>query len=134
MGGRYLGQSGVSHLRQVIQRLPHEPYPVVIEPHEDETLNIARRKFIVDALLSHGIADADHRVIVETPIAEGLRGDEAERIYYQMLIPNQNTRGYNQFGFPNRPYSNGFGFGYGPFGGFGGYGYGAFGAFGVGGW
>ena len=117
MGGKYLGPSGVSHLRQVIHRLPTEPFPVVIQPHEDEALNLARRQFIVEALMTHGIIDAERRVIIETPIAEGLHGDEAERIYYQMISPNQNWRGLNNnlSPFQSRPYGGlGLGAGFAP--------------------
>jgi hypothetical protein len=117
MGGKYLGPSGVSHLRQVILRVRTEPYPVVIQPHEDEALNLARRQFIVEALLAHGITDAERRVIIEAPMAEGLRGDEAERIYYQMISPNQNWHGLNNWSqYGARSYGGfapGYGYGFG---------------------
>ena len=109
LGGPRLGPHGLAHLRQVIRRLPAVPFPVVLQPHVDEQLNEVRRTHIVEALLNNGITDADRRVVIDIPQAEGLPGDEAERIYYEMTIPNH----WGPLG--------------GGYGGYGGSGYGRFG-------
>jgi hypothetical protein len=102
-GGAVLGPYGTYHLHHIVPKLPDVPYPVVIQPSPDPALNESRREYIVAALGKCGVAEPEQRVIVAYPDAEGLYGDEAPRIYCELLRPH-----------------------YGLFGGYGGYGaYGA---------
>jgi hypothetical protein len=110
-GGTALGPHGTYHLGHIIPRLPEVPFPVVIQPSPDAALNETRRQTLVAALLKRGVADAEERVIIAFPDAEGLNGEEAERIYLESLRPNRYL-GYGAYG----P------LGYGNFGGYGGYG------------
>lgn len=126
-----LGPYGHYHLTQIARRLPTFPeyVPVVIQPHEDHKLNEKRRMLIVKALLNQGITDAQTRVVIAYPAAEGLYADVAPLIYTQSLFPNSL---YNRF---NRLGLGGYGgFGRGGFGGYGGYGggFGGYGGFGRG--
>jgi hypothetical protein len=115
-GGTVLGPYGTYHLQHIVPKLPHVPYPVVIQPAPDAALNETRRRVIVAALVRAGIAEADQRVIVAFPDAEGLYGEEAPHIYYDMLRPKTGAYGLNGL--------------YGGYGGYGGYGaYGAYGGF-----
>lgn len=118
-GGTEPGPYGRYHLDNICKRLPSVPFPVVIQPGESDEINAQRRSLVVARLLNSGIADADQRVILARPIPGGTYGDEAERIYNQM-IQNQGTNsGFNSpFGFGGG--AGGFGGGFGGFGGFGG--------------
>lgn len=133
MGGCDLGPYGLHHLSDIVRRLPEVPFPVVIEPHLDADVNEKRRILIVNALTSQGIGDAEQRVVVSYPQAEGLYGEEGEMIFYDMF---QNRSGYGGFGgfggYNGRRGSwgggwnrGGWGGGWG--GGFGGWGRGGFG-------
>jgi len=132
-GGTDLGPFGLHHLGDIVRRLPTVPFPVVIEPHLDSRLNEARRQIIVKALVNQGITDAENRVVVAYPQAEGLYGEEAEWIYTDMF---QNRSGYGSL-YGGRGRNLGFGFGNGNRGfggaGFGGY-FGDYGGFGGGGY
>lgn len=131
--GSALGPAGCRHLIQVAHRVKHnEPFPVVIEATGDPKIDMTRRHLIVSRLGAAGITDAEQRVLVGLSQAEGLYGDEAPRIYNQMLQGNNfnNQGGYGGFGFANQ---GGFGIqgGFGGQGGYGGVGFvGGFGAFG----
>lgn len=85
-GGRELGPYGEHHLRSIIQRLPTVPYPVLVQPTHDPEINQFRRNVIVAKMLEAGVLDANQRVIIRNPEAEGLFGDEAPRVYYRLLI------------------------------------------------
>lgn len=148
-GEAVLGPFGRAHLAQVIARLPVVPFPIVVQPEPEyiqattttavnpdekrpdmKALNDMRRQVIVDLLCQAKIPNAKERVVLGIPTAEGLYGDEGERIYPQ-LIQNQlggYGNGYgNGFGFGRGfGFGNGFGGGFGGFGGFGG-GFGGFG-------
>jgi hypothetical protein len=134
MGGMDLGPYGVHHLANIVRRLPEVPFPIVIEPHLDQAVNERRRRVIVDALLQQGIADAEERVAIAYPQAEGLYAEEHQFIFYDMFT---NRSGYGGFG----PFGNGGRRGGGfnnnllgaGVGGWGGWGPGGWGA-GVGGW
>lgn len=105
MGGVDLGPYGKYHLQQIAQRLPSVPFPVVIQTTTDPRLNELRRLEVVKALSLAGLGDVEQRVVVGFPEGEGLYGDEAERIYGQMIQGGGN------------PYGGGFGTGYGGYGG-----------------
>jgi hypothetical protein len=121
--GKVLGPYGNYHLGQMIRRLPAVPFPVLIQVHPDESVNEARRIFIVQQLAAAGIPDPDQRVLVGFPAAEGLYGEEAENIYRRMIQESASSN-RNQFG-------GAFGRGFGSLGGVGGFG-GGFGGFGGG--
>lgn len=138
MGGTDLGPFGLHHLGDIARRAPNAPFPIVIQPHLDSALNESRRQIIVNSLTQQGIADAESRVIVAYPQAEGLYGEEGEIVYYDMFL---NRSGYNSgYGFGSGNYrrmgawgyggAGGmfgrglFGGGYGGNGGYGGYGWG----------
>ena len=124
-GAIELGPYGTYHLREVIRRLGDVPFPVVLQPEVDNQINLARRALLVKRLLAAGIHDAEQRVVIAFPEAEGLYGDEALRIYYALITAQSGLGGYGGLG--------GFGGGLGGFGGFGGLGgFGGFGGFGGG--
>jgi hypothetical protein len=76
------GPYGSYHLQRITQRLASVPFQVIIEVDlRDEKINLARKTFVVSQLLAAGIADAQTRVVVGYPRAEGLYGDEAGRIF-----------------------------------------------------
>jgi hypothetical protein len=107
-GGTELGPYGSYHIQQILKRLPGVPFPVLLQVEtQDPARNEMRRLVIVNYLAQVGVPDAETRVVLGYPEAEGLFGDEAPRIY-QQLITRQN------------PFMNMFGGGMGGFGGFGG--------------
>ncbi|MER3416616.1 MAG: hypothetical protein C4297_10440 [Gemmataceae bacterium] len=87
MGGKDLGPYGLYHLDQIARRLPEVPFPVMIQAHADPELNEARRQTVIAQLAMRGIQDAQERVVVGYPAAEGLYGEEAEWMYEQMIAP-----------------------------------------------
>ena len=87
------GPAGRRHLASIRQMLDCVPpnWPVVVEPVEPEDeevvsfeatrkLNEARRKKVVDVLVAQGYPQANERVIIGYPTAEGLYGDPAALI------------------------------------------------------
>ena len=125
-GGTELGPYGTYHIQQILKRLPGVPFPVLIQVEtQDPARNEMRRMVIVNYLAQAGVPDPDARVVLGYPEAEGLYGDEAVRIYQQMIIQHP---AYSPFGLG--------GFGGGGFGGVtavpggagGAYGGGSFGA------
>src|ERR1700722_15562202 len=94
MGGTFLGPHGTRHFEALLPSLAETRFPVRIQPDPDPELNEKRRLVIVNALLKEGIAGANERVIVAFPRAEGLNGEESERIYREMLLPPRNNSGY----------------------------------------
>jgi hypothetical protein len=83
--GNLLGPSGATHLKQIAQSVGGAPFPVVIQPSYDAVQNELRRQLVVHCLAQAGVADADHRVILDFPQAEGLLGEETYRVYGQFL-------------------------------------------------
>jgi hypothetical protein len=109
-GGSVLGPYGAYHVNRIALKLPEAPYPVVIQPSPDGAVNEARREHIVAALAKCGVTEPEHRVIVAYPDAEGLYGEEAPRIYCELLRPHNGLNGaYGAYG------------AYGGYGGYGGY-------------
>lgn len=95
-GGLSLGPGGRRHVATLAKRMEFERYPVVIEPiapdlkvspNIDEAVDVAkqtdeaRRTVVVQRLHQAGVEDADSRVVINRPHAEGLRGDEAARVF-----------------------------------------------------
>lgn len=132
MGGMDLGPYGLHHLGTMIRRLPQVPFPIIISPHLDSAMNEQRRRLVVQTLEQQGIGDAEQRVAIAYPQAEGLYGEEGVYVYYDMF---QNRSGYNGnggFGSSSRRGGGAFGGlgnGLGGFGnGGGGGGYGGYGS------
>jgi hypothetical protein len=91
MGGTEPGPAGRRHLSTLGARLACLPFPVVIEPVEPEELpepspeaafklNEERRLRVVEFLAARGVVDADRRVVLDYPTAEGLYGIPATLI------------------------------------------------------
>lgn len=78
--GTRLGPAGVRRLEEFSQRLPNEPFTVVIDKSEDAELDQSRRVAVVGYLSSMGLGDADSRVVVGRGQAAGLYGAEAPQI------------------------------------------------------
>jgi len=116
------GPFGARHIDRLAARLPKVTFPVIIEPDCDAGINEARRLTVVAYLEQHGIANAVQVVRLGYPIAEGIYGDEAQRIYRQMITPRFNNNFGNRNGLQggNQGGIQG-GFGGGQSGGFGGY-------------
>jgi hypothetical protein len=111
-GGKTLGPYGQYHVNQIAQRLPTVPFAVKVQPCNDSVLNETRRMVVVTALLNLGITDADTRVVLAYPQAEGLRGEEAELVYFRSIYDAQAVGRFGSyFGF-NR---SGFGLGFGSY-------------------
>ena len=125
------GPFGTTHIEQIAKRLPSVSFPVVIQPvvpdekdpdgvSKARELNAARKARVIDLLTTAKIENAKDRVIVAYPTAEGLFGEEGERIYPQM-IQNQGGGGGGlggQGGFGGGGFGGGGGgFGGGGFGG-----------------
>jgi hypothetical protein len=114
MGGLKLGPYGEYHIGQIAKRLAGSPYPVVIQLSMKQELDKPRLEHIVQRLVEAGHPDAQTRVVLGFPEAEGLQPDEAERVYEDMINTRGFLGGFNNFGR------------FGTFGGFGG-GFGGFG-------
>src|SRR5690606_39108271 len=114
---------------------------VLIQPAPNPAVNETRRNVIVAKLINGGILDAESRVRIANPDAEGMFGDQAPIIYYRMLFSGYGNNygnnfgggfgsglqgGFSPFGSPFGGGFGGFGGGLGSFGGFPGFG-GAFG-------
>jgi hypothetical protein len=84
MGGNQLGPYGRYHIHLIAQRLPTVPFPVMLQTDGNASLNQERRALVVQFLQQAGMADAEQRVVMGFPEAEGLYGEEGERIYPQM--------------------------------------------------
>jgi hypothetical protein len=111
MGGMALGPFGSYHITEIVRRLAEVPFPVVIQPQiGDPALDLARRDVVVRALAQAGVPDAEQRVLVAYPQAEGLYADiQAQRTYLFMMLP-----GIYSF---RLLYGGGYGLGGGLFGG-----------------
>ncbi|MFO0970109.1 MAG: hypothetical protein U0793_31545 [Gemmataceae bacterium] len=117
-GGKVLGPYGRYHIELIARKWGDNPFPVIIATSEIPELDAARRHFVVDMLARKGI-DADPRVILGFPAAEGLYGEAMEPAYVQMLRGTQ----FGAFGNAYQGFGGGFGqgAGLGGFGGFGGF-------------
>jgi hypothetical protein len=81
-----LGPYGRAHLDRIIARLPGVPFPVFVQPEPDQpALNGIRQQTIVEAVAAAGIPNAARRVLSGRGSAEGLYGEEAEKIYPQLV-------------------------------------------------
>lgn len=89
LDGKELGPYGQYHLKLVINRLSQVPFPVLIQAVPDAKLNEQRRQTVIAGLKKAGFDDIDQRVIIGFPEAEGIGGEEAERLYNS--IPQAGT-------------------------------------------
>src|SRR5262249_36154280 len=78
-GGTELGPMGRYYLDLISNRMARHPMPIVIETSRDDKLDESRREVLITLLERRGLKDPT-RVIVAFPIAEGLLGEEAQRI------------------------------------------------------
>jgi hypothetical protein len=83
LGGTLPTQTGFTHLERIARRIQGTRYCVIIQPDTNIPVNELRRKQVVKFLTDYGVADAGHRVLLAHPEAEGLNGDEAERLFSQ---------------------------------------------------
>jgi hypothetical protein len=84
----YLAPGAKRHLEEVALRLPHVPFPVVIEQsmfNAKPDLDLARRQTIVMQLARMGVANAEERVVIASAFAEGFTAIEGERTYYNII-------------------------------------------------
>jgi hypothetical protein len=136
LGGTDPGPAGRRHLTAIGDTLACVPFPIVVQPVEPEELedrspeaafklNEERRRRVVEYLAARGEVNADRRVILGYPTAEGLYGVPADLLGRRYI--------FGQGGFGGAGFGGG-GFGGAGFGGggFGGAGFGG-GGFGVGG-
>jgi len=79
-GGAVPGPFGLYHLNEIARRAVGSPFPVVIQPDLDPAVNESRREVVVRHLLAAQVADAQTRVIIALPQAEGMSGLDAERL------------------------------------------------------
>lgn len=70
-------------LQTIARGLVESPDPMVIEPSGDESLDRARRVELVRLLSECGVAEGEQRVIVDVPLALGLRAAEAEETQHR---------------------------------------------------
>lgn len=115
MDGKDLGPYGQYHLKLVASRLASVPFPVLIEAVPDPKLNEQRRATVVAALKRAGLDEIEPRVIVGFPEAEGMSGEEAERVYQSLPQAGTGVNGSNGLfrnnGYQgNGIYNNGAGF------------------------
>ena len=78
--GTRLGPFGTRHLEELAERLPYEPFPIVIDRGDDAELDQARKIAVVSYLESKGLPDAESRVVVGRGEANALYGIEAPPI------------------------------------------------------
>ena len=135
MGGEDLGPYGEYHMKLMANRLAEVPFQVVVQPCPDRDQNERRKMKVIEALGASGFPDAPNRVVIAYPDVEGLDGNEAPRIYYQMLQRGIFNNRIGSGGGAGGGFGGGGQFGGGSnFGGFGGGGGGSnFGGFGGGG-
>ena len=84
-----LGPGAKRHLEEVALRLPHVPFPVVIEQsmyNGKPELDFARRQTIVMQLARLGVPNIEERVVIANAFAEGFTAIEGERTYYSNII------------------------------------------------
>jgi hypothetical protein len=139
LGGTDPGPAGRRHLTAIGDKLACVPFPIVVQPVEPEELeerspeaasklNEERRRRVVDYLAARGDVNADRRVILGYPTAEGLYGVPASLLGQRYLFSQGGFGGAGVGGGGG----GGAGFGGGGFGGagtFGGTGFGGTGGF-----
>jgi len=90
MGGVTLGPAGRRHVLGLLDELRRSEAALILAPDEDVRRDEPRRRALVELLANAGFSDALARVRLAYPIAEGLYGEEAIRIYPRLF---QQTNG-----------------------------------------
>jgi hypothetical protein len=98
-GAAKLKPKALDHVNRIATVAPVYGFPIVIEPSGDQVLDEARRLQLVIALAQYGLADAETRVIIAKPSAEGLRCDEIDHIGARLLSGAYGCGGYGYGGF-----------------------------------
>ena len=111
--GKDLGPYGQYHARLVANRLSQVPFPVLVQAVPDARLNEQRRQTVIAALKRSGLENIDQRVIVGFPEAEGMSGEEAERVNNSLPQAGTGVNGYggpfrNSGYFGNNLFNNGY--------------------------
>ncbi|NQU21693.1 MAG: hypothetical protein HQ567_10445 [Candidatus Nealsonbacteria bacterium] len=86
-----LTAGGRSHLLQMALRLPHVPFPVVVEQSVGDTktqLDQERRETVVGTLIDIGVSNAEPRVVIAPAVPQGVTAMEGESAYYRTLDSN----------------------------------------------
>jgi hypothetical protein len=93
LGGKQLGPDGRKHVSQIAKRIGEGSSPVIVAASDDDKLNAARKKTVVESLLKLGVLDADSRVVSGDSQAEGMYGQEAVRYGTARLSGNTTGAG-----------------------------------------
>jgi uncharacterized membrane protein YgcG len=105
-----LGPFGRRHVAGLVQRLEAQPCSIIVEPSENPSLDTQRQASLIALLAAHGVPDAESRISVGYPAAEGLHGQEAPRLEQGYFRSGSRRGGFG---------GGGFGGGFGGTGGFG---------------
>jgi hypothetical protein len=97
MGELELGPFGQMHLKQIAHRLPEVPFPVTLQSSGNQNVDQERIRIVTQNLAAAGIENAHLRVCIGTPQALDLDGNEAPRMYRQLLTPQTNPDYNNRF-------------------------------------
>jgi hypothetical protein len=116
--GTQINTRGQYQLEKIAAMLPRNFFPIVIEatpnaPGRDE----ARRVAVLQALGRSSFPVPPERVVVGRPIAGGLRGVEAERIYKNLISQTESKGGTGVTGITGFTAGGGVGGGAAPVGG-----------------
>ena len=121
-----LGPFGRRHLAAASRRLETDaPFGIMIEASSDPKIDEAHYLAITDILGQLGVKEPASRVRLGVPAAEGLFGDEAQRVYFRGIVTDRGGVGGGYGGYGGG-YGGEYGGGYGGFGGYGG-GFGGYG-------
>ena len=98
-----LGPFGQRHVSGLVQRLETPSSSIILEPSESDSLDTDRQASLVALLTARGVSDAESRISVGYATAEGLRGQESQRL----------EQGYFRGGLQGRGSGGGLGGGFG---------------------
>lgn len=91
-----LNLAGKEHVKQIAARVASTPFPILIERssmsvdpesrfkypvNNDESLDLARRDFVISALNQMGVYDAHDKVVVSPALTPGYTGFQARGAY-----------------------------------------------------
>ena len=92
--GEKLTPSAKKKLESVALRIPHVPFPVVVEESPNNRapeLDGRRRRVIVEQLGRLGAVEVEDRVVIAPAFAEGFTAMEGERAYVSGITTNFGT-------------------------------------------